>query len=201
MSGCWSEGELRACLDGELPARDMEAVAAHLKECAACGGVYRELAARAVRVGAMLDSLPHAKPLIRPRPRRAKRWIVAGGAIAAATILALLAMPRRAPVSHPVPPRRALALSAPKQAAAVPTRAEQLRQLQQPRPLRRTPRPVRIDSFLALDDEPIETGIVVRINLAAGPNGSEVPADVILGPDGRPHAIRLVNGISGEQQR
>jgi hypothetical protein len=45
------------------------------------------------------------------------------------------------------------------------------------------------DDFVSLDDEPISTGVVLRVEL--GPKG--VPADVIFGPDGRPHAIRLVN--------
>jgi hypothetical protein len=45
------------------------------------------------------------------------------------------------------------------------------------------------DDFVSLDDEPINTGVVLRVEL--GPKG--VPADVIFGPDGRPHAIRLVN--------
>jgi hypothetical protein len=43
--------------------------------------------------------------------------------------------------------------------------------------------------FLALDDEPIETGIVVRVALGE----AEIPADVIFGTDGRAHAIRLVS--------
>jgi hypothetical protein len=36
--------------------------------------------------------------------------------------------------------------------------------------------------------------LVVRVGL----NGGEVPADVIVGPDGRARAIRLVNDFSGE---
>ena len=49
MTQCWSEGELRACLDGELPVRDVARVAAHLKDCAPCGRVSAELAGRAAR--------------------------------------------------------------------------------------------------------------------------------------------------------
>ena len=47
MTQCWSEGELRAYLDGELPPRDMDRLAAHLRECAACGGLCAELEVRA----------------------------------------------------------------------------------------------------------------------------------------------------------
>jgi anti-sigma factor RsiW len=42
--------------------------------------------------------------------------------------------------------------------------------------------------FVALDNEPIDTGVVVRV--AVGPN--QVQADVIIGPDGRARAYRLV---------
>jgi hypothetical protein len=55
------------------------------------------------------------------------------------------------------------------------------------------PKP-RIDYYVKLDDEPIETGLVVRVGL----NGGEVPADIIVGPDGRARALRLVNDFSGE---
>ena len=48
------------------------------------------------------------------------------------------------------------------------------------------------DDFISLDDEPMTTGVVLRVEL--GPRG--IPADVIFGPDGRPHAIRLVNNDS-----
>jgi hypothetical protein len=36
MSACWKEGELRAFLDGELPAESLAAIRTHLEECAAC---------------------------------------------------------------------------------------------------------------------------------------------------------------------
>jgi anti-sigma factor RsiW len=48
--------------------------------------------------------------------------------------------------------------------------------------------------FIALDNEPIETGLVVRV--AFGPN--QVQADVIIAPDGRPRAYRLVDPSSNE---
>jgi hypothetical protein len=49
--------------------------------------------------------------------------------------------------------------------------------------------------FIALDNEPIETGIVVRV--AFGPD--QVQADVIIAPDGRPRAYRLVENPSIKQ--
>jgi len=55
----------------------------------------------------------------------------------------------------------------------------------------------RVEDYVALDDEPIESGVVVRVSLEAGIDGGQVPADVILGPDGRARAIRLVTDFSG----
>ena len=52
-----------------------------------------------------------------------------------------------------------------------------------------------VEYYVALDDEPIEAGVVVRV----GFGGGQVPADVIFGPDGRARAIRLVNDILGER--
>ena len=36
MTECWSEGELRAYCDRELPAKDMDRLAAHLENCVPC---------------------------------------------------------------------------------------------------------------------------------------------------------------------
>jgi hypothetical protein len=44
------------------------------------------------------------------------------------------------------------------------------------------------DYYLALDDDPIETGVVMRV--ALGP--AELPADVIFDQDGRARAVRLI---------
>jgi len=50
-----------------------------------------------------------------------------------------------------------------------------------------------LTSFIALDDEPIETEVIVRVTLDDG----LAQADVMVGPDGRAHAIRMVPGNSG----
>ena len=51
--------------------------------------------------------------------------------------------------------------------------------------------------FVALDNEPIDTGLVVRV--ALGPE--QVQADVIIAPDGRPRAYRLVEEPSSKEGR
>jgi anti-sigma factor RsiW len=54
------------------------------------------------------------------------------------------------------------------------------------------PKPEVARPFIALDNEPIETGMVVRV--AFGPD--QVLADVIITPDGRPRAYRLVDNTT-----
>ena len=43
--------------------------------------------------------------------------------------------------------------------------------------------------FVALDDEPFESGVIMRVDVKPG----NVQADIVFGPDGRAHAFRLVN--------
>jgi hypothetical protein len=58
------------------------------------------------------------------------------------------------------------------------------------------PKPVEVARpFIALDNEPIETGMVVRV--AFGPD--QVLADVIVTPDGRPRAYRLVDNSNSNE--
>src|SRR3954467_12113444 len=92
MTNCWSEGSLRAWLDRELPAGDMKLVAAHLGECSACDALCTELAARASRVFALLESLPAPEKSVRMRPmpsRAPSRWLWPGAAVALAAGLAI----------------------------------------------------------------------------------------------------------------
>jgi hypothetical protein len=205
VSGCWSEGELRASLDHEMPARDLERVIAHIGECSRCGDLYQELAQRASHVGELLDSLPqtvqvkHFQPLPRTRPFR--RWAGAVAGVAAALTFAVILVPRRiSPPQPPAPPpfvepaaRPVAALAAVQRQVPVRLFARRKRQ-----PLPHPPAPARVEDFVALDDQPIEAGVVVRVQLDNGAN-ARIPADVILGMDGRLRAIRFVNDFSGER--
>jgi anti-sigma factor RsiW len=186
MSQCWSEGELRAYRDSELPPHDMERAAAHIKECAACGTLYAELEGRAARVAMLLEALPEAPPVLQ-LPRLAQRsgmhWRWPSAAMAAALVLALFLWPKRTQKVAVTPQRRSPVVQAQPTPAPPPaqTRPAVLRRKVKPKP--------HVQYYVALDDEPIETGIVVRIGLDDG----QVPADVILGPDGRARAIRLAD--------
>jgi|SRR5215831_12208265 len=193
MTQCWSEGELRAYLDQELPPRDMEQVARHLKECSACSGLYGELDGRVAWLSDLFEALPDAEPVVKlPQLRQPSRatWRWAAAAMAAALAIGFLSMPK--------PQRRILV--PPTAHVAPPTPAKPVPQPAQVRPAiiwrRAPPKPKpQVQYYVKLDDEPIETGVVVRVGLQNG----QVPADVILGPDGRPRAIRLVSDISGER--
>jgi hypothetical protein len=181
MKQCWPDGDLRAFLDGELPAESQHQIAAHLELCAACEARRRELAERALRVSKALGALPEAAPAAAvPIRRHRRQWAVAALSLAAALAMAFVLLPRPAVVQPPPPaPPAARAAAAP---VALP-----------PRPAaRRHPaarRPALREDFLRLDDEPIETGVLVRVSAENG----DVLADLIVGPDGRAHAIRVVS--------
>lgn len=195
MTECWSEGELRAYIDRELPPKDMERLAAHLESCRECGGRYAEVSQRAARVGTLVEMLPapEAVAWVPRAPARAgtgRRWAAAAMALAAVLTLAYLMLPKRVgPQALKVVPRPpAVAPQAPAETPPVVQPAIIRRSV--PRRHGTPQRPLlRADYFLALDDEPMQTGVVMRVALGA----AEVKADVIFGSDGRARAIRLVN--------
>lgn len=211
MKQCWSEGELRAYLDRELPPEDMGIIAGHLEVCSECGDLWAELAGRAARVSALMDALPDPDRTvsISRAPRQTKsmtwRWAGAAAALAAGLVLGIVLMPKRQPqVSQAAPavlpplvrattdtPLVAPAGLPPVRAQNAAARPDRVRPAQQVK--RSTLPEIRSsDDFVSLDDEPLSTGVVLRVEL--GPKG--IPADVIFGSDGRPHAIRLVSNKS-----
>jgi anti-sigma factor RsiW len=155
MKQCWTEGDLRAYLDRELPGPDRDRVAEHLAECGECDARYRGIVARAERIATALSSLAdEVAPARQPAPRaRVRLWPRRAAAAALAAGLALvLASPR---VKAPVTP------------AVARQQGE----------------------FVALDNQPIDAGLVVRVSL--GPDNLQ--ADVIISADGRARAYRLVS--------
>ncbi len=203
MRRCRSEGELLAYLDRELAPEEMDRLAAHLPECGRCREALAELAARAARVTSLLESVPQPEPCVSvPRLRVVSRKLprlAMAAALAACLALAFLATHRRpkvvvgravpAPVRQgiqpatPAPPPPVVQAAAP---ARKPATAPKANAVSKPRP--------DVKYFLALDDEPIDTGVVMRV--ALGPE--EIPADVVFSPDGRPRAVRLVNAVAAK---
>jgi anti-sigma factor RsiW len=201
MKECWPEGALRAYLDGELAPAEMQAVASHLGECASCERVHAQVSARAGYVAGLMSTL--AEPLGRPAQRRGAsrasaswRWTAAAVAVAAGLAIATILIPKRA-AQKPVP---GIAALGPQPVVAPPPTEVprvQAAQLAQTAPsVGRVKRRLRVSMegngpFLALDDEPIENGIVMRVTVPGS-----TPADIVFSPDGRARAIRLVNGTS-----
>jgi anti-sigma factor RsiW len=186
MSQCWNLGDLRAHLDGELSPNEANAIASHLEQCAECRSEYSELSKRARMVDdclAALDVPAQSKTQPSKSPRRTYRYVAAALALAAGVAIGYLTMPKHdgGPVRTGIVP-------------SAPTAAVQTPVVIPPRP--ETPLPVRgrraaSDAvyYTPLDDEPIETGTIMRVGLA----DSNVEAELLLGPDGRAHAIRLVS--------
>ena len=190
MSECWDEGGLRAYADRDLAPEDLARIAAHLGACAECHGRYNEIAARAVRVASLMGALNVPAPAARPLPRRWVMPAVAGALALAATVaLAFALIPRRAPhpqpvatphaprVQHPVQAASPSPESTPESKPAGPVRAKTARRA----------KPQRVDYYLALDDQPIDTGVVMRVALEGAGQ-----ADVIFDAEGRARAIRPV---------
>jgi len=194
MSQCWPEGTLRAYLDGELPAEEMRQVAAHLEGCPPCGRLHAELSVRASYVAGLMDTLavPVGLPARRRAPRVSGSWVWTGAAVALAAGLAIAAMliPKNEPMkmTHMPPPAPAPETRIVPQGPAeipltAPTRQQAVTVARRPR------RVANADPFIALDDEPIESGIVMRVELPGS-----TPADIVFSPDGRARAVRLVKG-------
>jgi anti-sigma factor RsiW len=194
MNQCWPEGTLRAYLDGELPPPEMRSVSAHLEECAACSRLHAELSVRASYVGGLLETLAVPEPRRVPNKAAAKHtgsWIWTGAAVALAAGLAIAAMliPKQEPPkitqSQPAPREQQPTLLVPQEPVAIPVTVG-------PRKVatvRHAPRVRNAEAFIALDDEPIESGIVMRVELPGS-----TPADIVFSPDGRARAVRLVSG-------
>jgi hypothetical protein len=151
--------------------------------------LHQELAVRAARVGALLVELESVPAVVARRaPRRfGRRWAAAGLAVAAALAAAFVLAPKHVE-SIPAPAIAGTPAAIPAAAAPVTPAAVNpvpLARARHARAVRR--REPQLQYYLALDDEPIDTGTVMRVALASG-----VEADVIVDSGGRPRAIRAV---------
>ena len=196
MSQCWREGDWRAYIDGELPAEAMIEGRAHLLECTDCAGLHAEVAVRASRIGDLMMELDRTPAVARRAARSGAnwKWAAAAVALAAALAAAFVLSPRRveapsvAKVVPAVKPAAPVEPVAPIEVAAPTPERQDVRPVHAARvPRRRVPQP---QYFLAFDDDPIDTGTVMRVTLQSG-----IEADVIVDSGGRPRAIRTVQAI------
>ncbi len=200
MKQCLREGELRAWLDGELPAEQVAAAERHVAECAGCAAAYKQVADRAALVAGWMESLSADIPAPAAAPRvaagRAAAWIAVAALAAALVLAVVLSGPHgRGPVQAPVkatlapPPAPVAVQEAPAAEAVVAAPVLPVR-----RAAARRARPAPVQYYMALDEEPIDTGLVMRVALASG-----MQADVIVDGDGRARAIRPISMVKEEQ--
>ena len=200
MTKCWLEGELRAYLDRELSTEDMQQVAAHLGECPACDSLCTELASRAAHVSALMELLPEwegaglrlpARPVVVPAQKPQQHaWVAVAVALAAGLAVAAYLMPKPAPQVATARPVTVTPAIVPQATTATLALAPEVADEPAARRVRRARKsmPDR-EYFIALDDEPFESGVIMRVDVKPG----NMQADVVFGPDGRAHAFRLVN--------
>ena len=100
MKECWDEGGLRAYLDRELPPEELTRIAVHLGGCAECHARYNELAGRAARVAALMETLEVGQAVAQLVPAR-RHWKIGRPRSVAAVVLALAATAALAFVSLP----------------------------------------------------------------------------------------------------
>ena len=140
-----------------------------------------------------MEALEAPAVVSRPGPTQ-RRWMqrprpvaTAVLALAAAAALAFVLLPKRTEAPKPVVAPHVVPVRPVIQQAAAPAV-----ELPEASPARaKSPKrmkPANVQYYLALDDEPIDTGVVMRVAL----DGTAVQADVIFDAEGRPRAIRTV---------
>jgi anti-sigma factor RsiW len=225
MSNCLDRQTLQMFLDREISPSGMVSAEIHFASCDKCRTAFEDLRAVNLHTQSLLNSLlPEQMPEIMPAavikfaPKSAAtraRFIAASiGALAACALLAF-AIARHD--SHPTNsvaaiPNSASASSATHQLAAIPPPAPEIakhapladsgRALQARHRAPMHPvAPSKLD-FIALDDDgPIESGMIVRMDLDATPknssaphNARKIPVDVLVDQQGEVRAIRFLNG-------
>jgi anti-sigma factor RsiW len=159
---CLDEGQLQSWIDGELAPDAKRSAVAHLAACPKCSVALEELQANAAEVAAKFEALSDSLPHEPILYISRRRWPAAAAAGALAASLALVAI------------------------------------LQRPS----APAPEPAGQFLPLTDEPdpMQAGMLVRVNVPASvlhytgvaPASGMVQAEVIVGEDGRPRAVRFL---------
>ncbi len=197
MNECWDEGALRAYFDREMPPEEMTRIAVHVGACAECHTRYNELAGRAARVSSMMSALAVEPSGAPAAPLPGRRWlrpaVLSVAALAAAVALAFIVMPKQPARQQPVAAPRMervhrpiqAEVTSPEPAAAAEKAPVKGSHARSPRPAK----PAETEYYLALDDEPIDVGVVMRVALDSA---AAVQADVIFDAEGRPRAIRPV---------
>jgi anti-sigma factor RsiW len=208
MSGCLKQEILMAFSDSELPSGEMKSAERHIADCAACKRELESIRATSLKVNAMLNSLAPRETANADAVTVARipyssantrmRWtaIASVGVLVAALIL--FVMIRR---QHPTPATSVAKTVAPAPVPDVEKKEVLAEAVTKPAHVGTPKGPVKVRQFQALDDgEPIETGMIYRVDLPASsvPNGvslqsaKRIPAEVIVDEFGKVRAIRFL---------
>jgi anti-sigma factor RsiW len=209
MSTCLKQATLQAFVDRELPSAEMETAERHVAACAVCQQQLDGIRETNLKVNALLSSLapendpavlPCAVIRISPSGVNARmHWLgIASIGVLAAACTCLFLVIRR---PHAAPAPTVAAIQTP--AAASTVAAEIRPTVVPPAPVHVVPpKPrLKVRQFQALDDgEPMQTGMIFRVNLpaVASPGASvsqsakRIPAEVIVDEFGNVRAIRFL---------
>jgi anti-sigma factor RsiW len=179
-------------LDGELTQEQSEWLQVHLSGCRECHLCHErfvaldaELTGWGMRVGAENPPPPGQKALLtigmtEPAPRRTLRWMPAVTLAAAAALLLTVYVEQKKPDARTAASGRESA-----QFIDIPYLA---------------PLDPRENATIVRMDIQVATLMSLGYRVAADPD-EVVPADVLVGEDGRAHAVRVISGIDVDGAR
>lgn len=185
-------------LDGELEPAEADALRKHLDGCTDCQrrhAAYRRLSEDIVSLHKMTEAAPR-------RRRNIWWWPAAAAAVLVAAFWArpparpVEALPPLAAVTIPAPPPPAPAQPRAQKAPAARTEAQPAREFI-PLPFSDHTLPMA-DSPVVRVSLPVENLRLASFRISPELEGQRVLADVVLGMDGLPRAIRLVESLRAE---
>jgi anti-sigma factor RsiW len=208
VSACLKKEILMAFVDRELPSGEMELAARHITGCPACKRELEDIRATSFKVNSLLNSLAPSEetdnasiavieiPYSGANSRM--RWTAVASVGVLVAALFLFVMIRR---QHPAPaPNFAKALI-PAPVPSVEKKSVLIATVAKPVHVATPTTRVKVRQFQALDDgEPIETGMIYRVNLptssllgsTAQQSTKRIPAEVIVDEFGKVRAIRFL---------
>jgi anti-sigma factor RsiW len=208
MSGCLTKETLLEFVDRELPSGEMESAERHVAGCVTCAQELEAIRATNVKVNSLLSSLatddqvsnalvavvriPYSGANLR------MRWTAA---VSVSVLVATLVLFVMIPQQHSASPTNFVKAVAPAPVPSVEKKEVLAAVAAKPAHVATPKTPAKVRQFQALDDgEPIETGMIYRVDLPASPSpnfaGSQsakrIPAEVIVDEFGKVRAIRFL---------
>jgi anti-sigma factor RsiW len=208
VSECLKKEMLMEFADRELQSREMESAERHIAGCAVCKQKLENIRATSLKVNSLLSSLAPgtvtdagAIPAVRIPYDGANvrmRWmaVALAGVLVAALILFVMISRQ-----HSAPEPNLVRTVAPALIPSVEKKEVLAAEVRKPAHVVSPKTPAKVRQFQALDDgEPIETGMIYRVNLPAptsadapaAQSAKRIPAEVIVDEFGKVRAIRFL---------